>query len=236
MTADSGHPDREPPGPSGQPRVTPEEGERHLRIWQEKYRSVGRGLVAFRWLDEEGRQRETRRWLDFILPPLYEQIPDPKSKSVLDVGCGNGRWYGLLSEMFDTYKGTDILEPLVLEAKRTFPAGDFVLTSPMDPFPVPDQSQDLVWFVTVLQHITIKSMMDFILWECRRVLKPGRSVFAFENTHAKKSNAEIAYRSVEAYQALLSPLGNVRVLGSLTAHDEDHTAFLVTRELKSAES
>ncbi|NQT93577.1 MAG: class I SAM-dependent methyltransferase, partial [Lentisphaerae bacterium] len=90
--------------------------------------------------------------------------------------------------------------------------------------------QDLIWLVTVLQHITTKSMMDFILWECVRVLRPGGSVFTFENTHAKKSNPEIAYRSVEAYQALLSPLGDVRVLGSLTAHDEDHTAFLVTRE------
>jgi SAM-dependent methyltransferase len=89
---------------------------------------------------------------------------------------------------------------------------------------------DLVWFVTVLQHLTQKRMLGFALSECRRVLKPGGTLFAFENTHKLRSGREIAYRPQEEYVRLLSAVGKSEALGKLTAEQEAHTAFLVTKE------
>ena len=214
-------------GDTGKVRVPAAEAALHLKVWFHKYDTVGRGLVAFRWLDEEGRRAESRRWMDFMLPFLFDEFHPARSKAVLDVGCGFGRWYGLLSEMFGTYTGVDILEPLISEAQETFPEGDFRLVTPSDPFPVPDSSQDVVWFVTMLQHITLGSLLGFILEECGRVLKPGGKIFALENTHAKKGNIEIIYRPVSEYLRMFSKMGTARMLGRLNAHGEDHTAFIV---------
>ena len=209
--------------------VDPEEGRRHLKVWEGKYRSLGNRLVANRWLDEKGREKETKRWKEFFVPLLDAHAPSSRRKVVLDLGCGYGRWYPLLTRRYGRYKGVDILEPLVKEAREKFPDGDFSHVKPSEPLPLPDRSVDVVWVVTVLQHLTQKSILDFALSECRRVLKPGGKLFAFENTHRLRSNREIAYRSEEDYVRILSAVGTVKPLGKLSASKEEHTVFVVTR-------
>ncbi len=58
---------------------------------------------------------------------LTDQL-DLTGMSILDVGCGLGDLYGFISEekIDVTYKGIDILDDMVDEARRRYPEADFL--------------------------------------------------------------------------------------------------------------
>lgn len=92
--------------------------------------------------------------------------------SLLDFGCGSGRFTALLSKWTDRYLGVDISRPGIIQARARQPDHNFTHLSG-DEILIADDSVDLVVAILVFQHIVDDS--DWEMWtkELRRVLSPG---------------------------------------------------------------
>jgi len=110
----------------------------------------------------------THPWREFEL--LLKYIT-PEDK-VLDLGCGNGRFYELLRERMVDYVGVDSSEQLIQIAKQKYPDLEFRVTDALD-LPFADDSFDKVVSVAVLHHIPSKKYRQKFMAEAGRVLKKG---------------------------------------------------------------
>ena len=65
---------------------------------------------------------------------ILSQIGDLNGKSVLDVGCGVGDFYGYLNRknLNFEYLGIDITPEMIIEAKKKYPDGSFELAEVSD--------------------------------------------------------------------------------------------------------
>lgn len=114
---------------------------------------------------------ETRKypWKDFEF--LFEEVP-AKSR-VLDMGCGNGRFYELLREKKDvSYIGIDKSDKLIKKAKEKYPEAEFLVADGLN-LPFKDNRFDFVFSIAVLHHLPSKKTRLQFLSEARRVLKSG---------------------------------------------------------------
>lgn len=83
-------------------------------------------------------------------------IKEIKPKSVIDIGCGDGRWYPTLKEHgVEKYKGVDISWRLIKAAKDRFPheKKNFI-DSKLEDLGTEDPRYDLAFSYTCLEHIT----------------------------------------------------------------------------------
>ncbi len=93
---------------------------------------------------------------------------------VLDLGCGNGRFFKYLTHT--NYTGLDISEKMIEEAKKRFPNVKFICGNAIS-LPFPDNFFDKVYSIALLHHIPTEKYRKIVLNEINRVLKPGGFVF-----------------------------------------------------------
>jgi SAM-dependent methyltransferase len=106
----------------------------------------------------------------FVLDrPMLERVTAGNFTTALDVGCGEGRFCRMLSERGIRAIGIDPTEPLIAEARRRDPAGDYRIGR-AEALDFPDASFDLV--VAYLSLIDIPDLPAAIA-EMARVLRPG---------------------------------------------------------------
>ena len=101
---------------------------------------------------------------------LFDYIK--KGDKVLDLGCGNGRFVGVIKEKGGEYFGADVSENLIDIAKQNYPKENFQTTEPLK-LPFADNYFDAIYSIAVLHHIPSKSFRLDFLREVRRVLKAG---------------------------------------------------------------
>ncbi len=104
--------------------------------------------------------------------PMLERVARGGFATALDVGCGEGRFCRMLAERGISATGIDPTEPLIAEARRRDPAGDYRLGR-AEQLDVADASFDLV--VSYLSLIDIADPAAAIT-EMARVLRPGGSL------------------------------------------------------------
>ena len=92
--------------------------------------------------------------------------------SVLDLGCGNGRFFRFFNEKKADYIGADFSSELIEIAKKENPEGRFKKADALD-VPFQENQFDKVYSIAVLHHIPSKGLRMTFLKETRRVLKPG---------------------------------------------------------------
>ncbi len=102
---------------------------------------------------------------------LFDNFLIPGER-VLDLGCGNGRFYQVMKDKNIDYIGVDISEKLIEIAKKRFPKAKFQVADALN-LPFPDNYFDKVFSIAVLHHIPSKEFRLQSLKEARRVLKPG---------------------------------------------------------------
>jgi len=88
------------------------------------------------------------------LAPVFEKL---KGGSVLDVGCGNGRFFDFLKEKGLDYVGVDFSESLVKIAKEKNPKGSFKKANGLN-LPFKNGSFENVISIAVLHHIPSKDL------------------------------------------------------------------------------
>lgn len=99
-------------------------------------------------------------------------------KSLLDFGCGSGRWADLFAELCSSYCGVDISDEMIAICRSFHPS---LLFMSMDGMKIPTDSEmcDFVFVVAVIHH-NRHPEQDLLLREISRVIKPGGYLFLFE--------------------------------------------------------
>jgi len=93
-----------------------------------------------------------------------------KDEKVLDLGCGNGRFYEFFKNKDIDYIGVDDSEKLIEIAKQKFPDGIFQTANALS-LPFQDNYFDKIYAVAILHHIPSKEFRLQFLKEAKRVLK-----------------------------------------------------------------
>ncbi|MBD9528308.1 class I SAM-dependent methyltransferase [Paracoccus sp. PAR01] len=101
--------------------------------------------------------------------PMLDRIRGRGFQNALDVGCGEGRFSRMMSELGVTTTGIDPTARLIETARTRHPQGDY-LEAQAEALPFPDASFDLV--VSYLTLIDIDDS-DTAIAEMARVLRPG---------------------------------------------------------------
>ncbi len=97
---------------------------------------------------------------------LFDKYLSPEDK-VLDIGCGNGRFFPFFK---GGYVGIDNSEKLIGLAREKFPDADFREANALN-LPFDDESFDRVYSIAVLHHIPSKQLRIKFLKQAKRVLK-----------------------------------------------------------------
>ena len=102
---------------------------------------------------------------------LFDDYVTPGDK-ILDLGCGNGRFFELLKDKDINYIGVDFSEKLIEIAKKKYPKVKFQVADALD-LPFPNNYFDKIYSIAVLHHIPSKEFRLQFLKETRRILKPN---------------------------------------------------------------
>ena len=118
---------------------------------------------------------------------LFENYLKPGNK-VLDLGCGNGRWYKLFKTYNVDYIGIDSSVKLINIAQKDSPEAKFQVEEGLN-LSFPDNSFDKIYSIAVFHHIPSKEFRLKFLEEAKRILKPeGILVLTVWKFHDTKEN------------------------------------------------
>ncbi len=154
-------------------------GFRQHRYWSWGYRYLGRLKVVF----------DLIRGLEF--------------DSLLDIGCGDGRFLRDLAEHYPGKKlsGIDISEKALTLARQMNPGLHFkqcdILASSMD------SQWDIITLLEVIEHIPPKSLPDFMR-EISRLLRPGgHLIITVPHINEKLIDKHYRHFDVESLRSLI---------------------------------
>ena len=162
----------------------------------------GWDVSAKAWIEGQGELGDTSRRL--ILDPCIDPLlADVHGLSILDVGCGEGRYVRKLASRGAIVTGIDPVQEFIEVAQTRLPTGTFIKAFG-ESVPVPDASFDIV-----LSYLSIVDISDYKagIREMCRVLKPGgRIVVATVSNVAsttdgwvKDASGAKLYRTVDRY-------------------------------------
>lgn len=129
----------------------------------------------------------------------------------LDLGCGAGEFTAVLAETGAEPLGVDVAEAALARARAAHPDLTFQLIPIDGPFPLEDNSFELVWSSEVIEHVA-----DTARWlsEVRRVLVPGGRLLVTTPSHGR---ARVALQGVERFSEPLGDHLHLYTRRSLTA-------------------
>lgn len=90
---------------------------------------------------------------------------------VLDLGCGNGRFFEVLKDKKVDYIGVDFSKKLIKIAKKKYPEAKFQVANALN-LPFPNNFFDKIYSISVLQHIPSEEFRLQFLRETKRILRP----------------------------------------------------------------
>lgn len=102
---------------------------------------------------------------------LFDDYVIPGDR-ILDLGCGNGRFFKLLEDKDVNYIGVDFSEKLIEIAKKKYPKVKFQVADALN-LPFPNNYFDRIYSIAVLHHIPSREFRTQFLKEARRILKPN---------------------------------------------------------------
>ena len=124
---------------------------------------------------------------------------------ILDLGCGNGRFFELLKTKSIDYTGIDNSKKLISLAKKKHSGQNFLVGNALD-LPFEDSSFDLVYSIAVLHIIPSKKLRLEFLKEAERVLKKdGKIVLTVWNLWQRR------YLSLIVKYSLLKIVGKSKL-------------------------
>jgi SAM-dependent methyltransferase len=102
---------------------------------------------------------------------LFENYLKEKDR-ILDLGCGNGRWYQLIQKYEVDYIGVDSSEELIEIARENYPQAKFEIEEALYS-PFSENFFDKIYSIAVLHNVPSEELRLDFLEEAKRILKPG---------------------------------------------------------------
>ena len=94
--------------------------------------------------------------------------------SLIDIGCGNGRFYSVIKERGSTYTGVDNSQGLLDEARKKFPEANFV-NGDATALPFANESFNIAYSFATIHHIPSRALRKKFVSEAGRVLHTGNT-------------------------------------------------------------
>lgn len=181
--------------------------------------------------NKRGIPQRSRRlgWsFDYLcyLKQVSEFVLAQKPNSILDVGCGDGRFLGLLGEMVTHRMGCDLSERAIKFAKAFNQEVDYRCIDAN----LISQQFDVVTAIEVLEHIPDDAMSSFVETLCKRTSPNGSIIICVPSTQMNLQ--EKHYRHYD--EALLdkhmlssgTPLQKIECVRVLRRRDILYRAYL----------
>jgi len=194
------------------------------RYWSDRHR---RYLHSFRGVGDLSRS-EAQNVADYsgaaaVMADLLRSVScDPRGKSMLDIGCGNGFWAGVFREWrISKYTGVDITDALFPLLRDRYPAFHFLLGDLLElPF---DRQFDLITMIDVTQHIVDDARLQRMLIRIRSLMsKDGVFIVTFWDEHRPQENFYEKFRLFSFYTDTLRGLAHT---GPIRFRDKHVAAF-----------
>jgi len=161
--------------------------EKMQRDWDERARENARFYVNTErqdWTDAEFFASGERTVAEEILTDMINicQGQDPRSMTVLEIGCGAGRVTRALSQVFGHVYGVDISGEMVRQATAALagtPNVRILQNNGMDLSVLGRTRFDFAFSSIVFQHIPSREVIESYVRDVHRLLRPGR-LFKFQ--------------------------------------------------------
>ena len=171
--------------------------------WEERVRRMGRRAV-FNRRHASGATEKVTADLRAILLPLLSQCLDGTERTLLDFGCGYGRFTSDFGGLINGAAiGVDPVEALLVSANADERTAFWLMRDGR--IPMADGSADVITIIAVLSSITDARELASSVAELRRVLAPRGLVFLADNTsRVPKQPQHVRFRSEAEYIGLFS--------------------------------
>lgn len=176
--------------------------DRHNRF-RHSFRGVGNASRS-----EEENIRDYTLAVDAIADLLRSVSCDPRGKTMLDIGCGNGFWTGIFRAWgVATYTGIDITDALFEQLRNRYPALEFI-SGDFQQLPLRGGFQ-IITMIDVSQHVTSDTQLQGMLGRVRSLLADdGVFIVTFWNQARPQENFYEAFRLFGFYTAALDGMAH----------------------------
>src|ERR1700674_2282944 len=126
-------------------------------------------------------------FLDLWMNVVWSHVKDQRIKTILDLGCGTGRFTGALRTRFEAEViGIDPSKKMLAQARSKDPDRRIRYEPGQgEAIPVPDNSVDLIFMSMIFHHFDNPALAAR---ECRRVLYDEATVFLRAGTRERISS------------------------------------------------
>jgi ubiquinone/menaquinone biosynthesis C-methylase UbiE len=152
----------------------------------------------------------TRVKANYLIDLIADHFGEPKTVSVLDVGCGVGNYHKLIVDRVGQVTGVDVSESCIDVAKKHNPQVQYQAYEG-ERLPFADAAFDVAFTVCVMHHVPPAQWPMFTA-EMKRVLKPGGMVAVFEHNPLNPLTQRVVSNCVFDKTAVLLRTGKTREL------------------------
>lgn len=169
-----------------------------------------------------GKKVDTNLWWE-KMKPVWSKFKN-SSLSLLEYGCGSGRWFPYFSSIGVEYLGVDITGEMLKFAKKKYPGGDFRHLSEFEK----GSEFDIVVSITVLQHLSdedARKAAEFM----DNALKRDGYLMLVENTSDLDDKAHVIFRDDWEYRDMF-PNIPLELVGDIEYNGNERHSILVGRK------
>lgn len=177
----------------------------NIKYWENRAAEYGSRAVLNLAHGEDEFDKLTIYQKNLLFPILKKELQGHE-KTILDFGCGPGRFSKDLAELIGgKCIGVDPIELFLTKNNKDSANVEYKVLRHKK-VPLPDESFDVIWICLVLGGITSNSGLKKTIDELNRVLKKGGLMFLVENVSEKVSGEHWKFRSFNRYRELLSSI------------------------------
>ena len=138
---------------------------------------------------------------------------------VLEIGCGNGGFASTVYHKVKSFTGTDISKVAIEHANNDYKTVSNVSFIPTTDILSLNKKFDLIYSVTVFQHLP-RAYTEKYINDSRQLLKPGgRVFFQFLSGSQNKNNAHLSVRTIDQKE-------NIEICEPSIGHSEEEIRSL----------